>query len=92
MIDSLEDITNETVVNDVTKPELGSDRSSKFAAAIIAAIMFGDMIYVYYTKKYCGGARSIFEGLHPVNETNYINLMVLEGLYTIGFSLYTLFS
>ena len=85
MTDSLEDMTNEEV--DKSNIELGKDWFSKKAATITAVILLFDFIRVLYTQNCNGEAQSIFEFLHPIDNTNYKNLLYLEGLYTVFFTI-----
>lgn len=83
----------EEALKDVTKPDIeqGKDRSSKVIAGITAAVFLFDFIRVLYTQNCNGEVQSIFEFLHPVDQTNYKNLLFLEGLYTVGSTLKTIF-
>ena len=85
MIDSLEDISNETV--DLPKPDIeqGKDRFSGVLAAATALFFIGDAYYMYHTQKYSGGARSLFQEFNITQETNYVPQLILDIYYSALF-------
>ncbi len=86
MADSLEDITNdkvEIVVEDVTKPDIeqGKDRSSGILSVATALFFIGDACYMYFSGKYTGTPRSVFQELGLTKDITYTPHIV----YTILF-------
>ena len=86
MIDSLEDITNdngEEVVKDIVKSEidLGKDRFSGVATFATALFFIGDACYMYFSGKYTGTPRSVFQELGLTRDITYIPHIVYTLLF-----------
>ena len=75
MDDSLDDI------NEIEKKDL-----SAVLAAGTALFVLVDACYMYYTQKYMGGAKSLFQKLNLTNETNYAPQLALDIYYIAFFS------